>query len=115
VKRLAGEPIPLDPAVYGSDPESPPRSSAGLRRSEAIRSFEYDGRHWIARVAGVGALGTGRLGLGFVDAVHFCDADAPDRPLREALLAHGRFDALFDVELAKLCSGATPIPQPKER
>jgi hypothetical protein len=115
VKRLVSELMPLDPAVYGIGPESPPRSSRVRRENEASRSFEHEGRHWIARVAGVGALGTGRLGLGLVEAVHFCDASAPDRPLREALVALGRFDALYDVELAKLCSEATAIPQPKER
>jgi hypothetical protein len=115
VKRHTSEPIPLDPAVDGMAPESPSPASQIRRGNGASRSFEHEGRRWIARVAGTGALGTGRLGLGLVEAVHFCDAGAPDRPLREALVALGRFDTLYDVELAQLCSEATAIPQPKER
>jgi hypothetical protein len=115
VKRLTSEPIPLDPAVDGSAPESPAPASRIRRGNEGSRLFEHEGRRWIARVAGTGALGTGHLGLALVEAIHFCDAGAPDRPLREALVALGRFDALYDVELAQLCSGATAIPPQKER
>ena len=53
--------------------------------------------------------GTGSYGLGLVEAVHFSAADEPDRPLREALLARGRFDTLFDDELGRLFDAATPI------
>jgi hypothetical protein len=79
------------------------------------RHFEHDGRHWVARLAGRGALGTGTLGLSMVEAVHFYDGAAPDRPVREALLARGRFEALFDAELARLCDTATPIVVARNR
>jgi hypothetical protein len=83
--------------------------------SEAERQFEHGGRCWIARLAGHGGLGTGVLGLGAIDAVHFLDAAAPDRPLREALIARGRFPLLFDAELRQLCDAARPIRPAGER
>jgi hypothetical protein len=92
-----------------------PRSRRAGRGNDAYLSFEYEGERWIARVAGEGALGTGRVGLGFVEAIHFYAADAPDQPLREALLAAGRFETLHEIELAELCGVATPIRQPKAR
>jgi hypothetical protein len=89
--------------------EAPPGPDAAERR------FEHGGRTWVAGVAGVGSVGTGRIALGLVDAIHFRDAAEPGRPLREALLARGRFESLYDEELGRLCDGATPIPQPKGR
>jgi hypothetical protein len=83
--------------------------------SETERQFEHGGRRWIARLAGNGGLGTGALGLGAIEAVHFLDAAAPDRPLREALLARGRFPLLFDAELRQLCDAAKPIRTTGER
>jgi hypothetical protein len=113
--RSAHQPSPVDPGLDGVEPPLPPRSRGAGRGSDAYLSFEYEGARWIARVAGAGALGTGRVGLGFVEAVHFCTADAPDKPLREALLAAGRFDTLHEIELAELCGVATPIRLPKAR
>jgi hypothetical protein len=73
------------------------------------RTFEHGGRTWVARVSGSGALGTGSLALGLVEAIHFADAAEPGRPLREALVARGRFEHLHDVELGELCDRAVPI------
>lgn len=80
---------------------------------DRARRFHHGGEEWQAWVSGGGALGTGALGLGPVDAVHFARAAEPGRPLREALLARGRFDGLFDEELAVLLDGATPIVIPE--
>jgi hypothetical protein len=109
--RASTDVPPRGPAEVPAD--GPVEAPPGLDAAE--RRFEQDGRTWVARVAGVGAVGTGRIALGLVDAVHFCDAAEPGRPLREALLARGRFESLYDDELRQLCDGATPIPQPKER
>jgi hypothetical protein len=79
------------------------------------RTFTAEGRTWVARVAGHGALGTGHYSLGLVEAVHFALAEAPDVPVREALLPRGRLDALFESELAALLAGATPIVVPDRR
>jgi hypothetical protein len=90
-------------------PPAPPRE---LPRAESVeRRFDHDGRSWVAWLSGKSAWGTGSYGLGLVDAVHFADAAEPDVPLREALLAHGRFDTLFDSELVTLLIRAVPITQ----
>jgi hypothetical protein len=90
-------------------PPAPPRE---LPRAEPVeRRFEHDGRTWVARLSGKSAWGTGSYGLGLVDAVHFADAERPDLPLHEVLLAHGRFDTLFDSELVALLRVAVPIAQ----
>jgi hypothetical protein len=80
-----------------------------------LRHFHDDGVDWVAWRSGEGALGTGAWGLGRVEAVHFAHADAPDRPLREVLIARGRFDDLFDAELAELLRRGTPIVQRDSR
>jgi hypothetical protein len=64
---------------------------------------------WIARLGGKGACGTGSYGLGLVEAVHFFEPSEPERPLREALVARGRFEGLFDEELSRMLTGARPI------
>jgi hypothetical protein len=73
------------------------------------RGFLADGEEWVAWRSGAGAVGTGAWGLGRVEAVHFARPDSPGRPLREALIAKGRFDNLFEDELAELLRRATPI------
>lgn len=95
----------------GDTPPLPPPHELG-RSAAGDRAFQAEDGRWIARLAGKGACGTGSYGLGLVEAVHFFDADAPDRPVREALLARGRFDTLFDEELTALLAGATPIVLP---
>jgi hypothetical protein len=105
---------PVQPVTGGKDapPPSPPHE---LPQAEGIeRRFEVAGRSWIARLQGKGTSGTGAYGLGLVEAVHFFDANDPERPVAEALLAHGRFADLFDVELAELLAHATPIVLPEE-
>jgi hypothetical protein len=80
-----------------------------------VRQFRHDGSDWLAWVAGAGAYGTGVLGPGLLEAVHFASAVAPDTPLREALLARGRFSGLYDAELAELLTAATPIVTSDQR
>jgi len=79
---------------------------------EQVRRFRHEGDEWLAWLSGRGAVGTGALGLGPVDAVHFARAAESGRPLREALLARGRFEGLFDQELSTLLEAATPIVLP---
>jgi hypothetical protein len=98
---------PLTQGRGDTPPPRPPRES--VRSSPGERQFEHDGQNWVAFLSGKSACGTGSYGLGLLEAVHFADADAPTVPLREALLARGRFDSLYDVELIGLLEVATPI------
>ena len=93
-------------------PPAPPQELARQQHEE--RQFDADGRMWIARLSGKGAYGTGSYGLGLLDAVHFFAADAPTVPVREALLARGRFETLFDDELIRLLGAATPIVERRD-
>ncbi|MCI0434866.1 MAG: hypothetical protein L0271_14685 [Gemmatimonadetes bacterium] len=87
--------------------ERPPDHTGGLRW------FTCDGIAWGAWLAGEGAGGTGFLAIRAWEAVHFCREDQPGVPVRESLLAHGRFDALFDEELCDLLRNATDIVLPE--
>jgi hypothetical protein len=91
--------------------ESPPAPPRELPRSSdpGPREFVHDGRRWAVWLSGKSAYGTGSYGLGLLEAVHFAEAARPDVPLREALLARGRFEQLFEAELAALLERATPI------
>lgn len=101
---------PVKPLTRGRGDTRPPAPPRELDRGTAgERQFMAEDCSWVARIAGKGACGTGSYGLGLVDAVHFCDGAEPDVPLREALLAHGRFESLFDAELVNLLARATPI------
>ena len=106
---------PADPTSRtepaGEHDETPPQPSGtvGSRAHGTELHFEAEGKNWLARVAGKGAAGTGAYGLGLIEAVHFFAAEAPDRPIREALIARGRFGGLYEAELAELLARATPI------
>lgn len=101
---------PPKPSTRGRDDMPPPAPPHELRRGIAPeRQLTVGAEAWIAWLGGKGACGTGSYGLGLVEAVHFARADAPDRPLREALLPRGRFEALFDAELLELFERATPV------
>jgi hypothetical protein len=94
----------------GSRPGGPPRAPRELDPDPAERrTFELDGASWVAWMAGKGACGSGAYGLGMVDAIHFALASAPGEPVREVLLARGRFAGLFDDELRALWARGTPI------
>lgn len=98
------------PPARGRGDTPPPAPPHELSQQSAdARQFEHEGRMWIARLSGKGAIGTGSYGLGLVEAVHFCAADEPDRPLREALIARSRFEGLYDMELIHLLKSARPI------
>jgi hypothetical protein len=90
-----------------------PEQPAGGEGGERV--FEHRGRTWLARVSGHGALGTGSLALGLIDAIHFADPAEPQRPLREALLPRGRFADLYELELAELCERAKPVDGARSR
>ncbi len=98
------------PAPGQGRPGDPPRPPRELESDPVERrAFEGEGGEWVAWVSGKAAWGSGAYGLGMVVAVHFAKADAPDQPVREALLARGRFGGLFDEELRALLAGAVPI------
>lgn len=75
------------------------------------RAFQASGRTWVARVAGEGLGGTGRLATATFVIVHFL-AEGEQAPRFEALLPRGRFDGLFDSELQELLARARPLPPP---
>jgi hypothetical protein len=90
--------IPLEPAL-----------------PQPARSFASDGIEWLAWPSGTSAYGTGTCGPAALEAIHFGHADAPDRPLFEALLPAGRFYGLFEEELIAVLRGATRVVEPGER
>lgn len=75
----------------------------------AERRFTVSGMEWIARVAGRGAGGTGRTARASLVAIRFYRAETPETPEYEALTAGGRFEALYDEELAALLAGASSL------
>lgn len=88
-----------EPAASPRDPEPPTLEF----------TFETEEGGWLARVAGDGSYGTGRVGAARLLAVHFYHQDDPDTPLREALLPAGRFPHLREEELREMFDRATPI------
>lgn len=72
-------------------------------------SFENEDGSWIARSTGAGSYGTGRTGTAKLVAVHFFRQDAPETPVREALVPAGAFGHLRPEELRALFERATPI------
>ena len=102
---------PVKPATRGRGDTPPPAPPHALRHEPAgDRQFEHEGRTWTARAGGTGACGTGSYGLGLVEVIHFFDPSAPERPLREALVPHGRLAHLYDEELIRLLQTARPVP-----
>ena len=78
------------------------------------RTFEADGKAWAVWRSGGGAYGTGVLGPGNIDAVHFAAAEAPDTPLFEALVPVNAFESLYDDELIDLLRSARKIVIPEQ-
>lgn len=108
----AARPEP-DQARVASEDAPPPEPPCELEPDPPLAiHFSVGGRDWIVRVSGKGACGTGSYGLGLIEALHFCHAEAPDRPVREVLLARGRFAGLHDVELIGLLGESVAIVEP---
>ncbi len=72
------------------------------------RNVQIDGETWIARPSGLGAAGSGGLGLGMLESIEFEFPATPARPVREVLLQRGRFHHLFDAELIALFASSRP-------
>lgn len=103
-------PVPVRDVMTPSTPESGTPAGEGEPVTPVIeREFEREDGTWLARNAGAGAYGTGRLGTARLVAVHFYRADEPQVPVREALVAAGRFPDLAGEELSELFDRATPI------
>lgn len=101
VRDLMKQMTPGPEAVPGTG-EDPPWD--GIERG-----FDADDVAWVARSAGAGAYGTGRLGTARLVAVHFYRRDDPDTPVREALVPAGAFPHLGPSDLRELFDRATPI------
>ena len=102
-----GGPVPVRDLMKQMAPEPEPE---GEPRWDGIeRGFENDEGEWLVRAAGTGAIGTGQSGAARVMAVHFFRRDDPETPVREALVAAGRFPDLRPEELGELYERATPI------
>jgi hypothetical protein len=86
-----------------TEPQAPEVGPAG-----GGRSFRVGEEAWVARVAGTGLGGTGHLASARMVIVRFFRA-GDERPASEALLPAGRFDHLFDDELARLLASARPL------
>ena len=109
--RTDGGPVPVRDLMRRmaggrAEPTTPAREPAWKGVEEA---FDADGEQWIARAAGTGAYGTGRLGQARLVAVHFFRESDPRTPLREALVPTARFPHLRPEELRELLAEATPI------
>ncbi len=85
-----------------SDPVLPATAEPGAR------SFASAGRTWIARLAGDALAGTGQLGLARIALVRFY-AEGEESPRYEAIVPAGRFQDLFESELAALLASARPL------
>lgn len=94
---------------------APGEDAVHARADDGIRWFSCAGEEWGARVSGQGVGGTGFLAIVAWEAVHFCRPDAPQTPVREALVARGRFPGLFDTELCDLLRASVAIVRPGER
>ena len=81
----------------------------GAVAEDVTREFDREDGPWLARKAGSGAYGTGRLGTARLVAVHFCRGEDPGTPVREALIPAGAFADLAAEELRDLFDRATPV------
>lgn len=103
-------PVPVRDLMRPPSPASETAEAEAESPPDAIqREFEREDGVWIARNAGAGAYGTGRLGTARLVAVHFYRRDEPQVPVREALVPAGRFPDLRAEELSELFDRATPI------
>lgn len=100
-------PVPVRDLMRTLSPEPEAEGEPGWERDE--RTFELEGATWTVRAAGAGCYGTGEPGAARLLAVHFFAGDAPDRPVREALIPAGVFPHLREEELRTLFGRATPI------
>ena len=103
----SGGPVPVRDLMKTMSPR--PEAEGEPRWEGDEHGFELDGVEWTVRAAGAGSYGTGRQGSARLLAVHFFRDDAPERPVREALLPAGRFMNLREEELRTLFRRATPI------
>lgn len=72
------------------------------------RRFTVDGVEWRATIEGESAYGSGAHSPAYLVAIRFQRVD-DDKPTREILMARGRFEALYDEELASLLERGTKI------
>jgi hypothetical protein len=100
-------PVPVRDLMQRPAHEPEPEGEPGWTGDE--RELTIDDRQWRVRPAGAGSYGTGKLGAARLLAVHFFRDDAPDRPVREALVPAGVYPYLREPELRDLFRRATPV------
>lgn len=110
-------PVPVRDLM--KQPQEPAEADAAGARDDGpqggeSRRFEVGEDVWLARAVGVGAYGTGGMGRARLVAVQFFRESEPETPVREALVAAGRFPHLRPEELRALFDGATPMAVPGE-
>lgn len=86
----------------GADLASPPIPLPEERVPAPPRAFLARGVEWLARVAGQGTGGTGRVAIARVEAIRFARATEPERVAAEVLVPCAKLDELYDDELAEL-------------
>lgn len=91
---------------------TPETDQGTVPESQDGRPFTAAGVRWIAQLAGVGLGGTGRLGTASFAAIHFFQ-EGESAPRFEALLPRGRFQDLYESELAELLGAARALPPPQ--
>lgn len=106
-KAGGGGPVPVRELM--KQRVSQPEAEGEPRWEGVEHAFERNHEEWVVRAAGAGAYGTGPRGRARLVAVHFYRAEAPDEPVREALVGAGRFPHLRPEELRTLFDRATPI------
>lgn len=111
-EKSGGGPVPVRDLMKKM--VSQPEAEGEPRWEGTEHTFERDGAEWTVRAAGAGAYGTGPRGRARLVAVHFFHEDAPETPVREALVAAGRFPHLRPEELQVLFERATPIELDRE-
>ncbi len=89
----------------------PPTGNGSPPGEADTRAFTVGGVRWVARLAGVGLGGTGRIGMAPFALIHFFQ-EGEGSARFEALVPGERFPELYESELAELLSAARPLPPP---
>ena len=97
----ADAPAPADGLLVEEATEAPASFPVPVVTTEP-RRFAARGTEWIARIAGRGTGGTGRVAPARVGAIQFTPVAQPEGVSAEVITAHAHLDDLYDEELAEL-------------
>lgn len=106
-------PVPVPPAVHDLIRQVAPERGA-MPSNE--RRLTIGGKDWVASLVGEIAVGSGELGVAYLDVIHFHPAatgagEGRRGSPREALIPRGRFEFLYDEELIESFRAARPLPR----